>query len=104
MVWLDYSSQMTTNPIGDKLTTSLTAAGTTWEIWYGATGSWHTVSYRRSPGTSPVTDFDLLPFLKDAVTHGTGSASWNLLSVEAGFELFDATAGGSIDSYTCSIN
>ncbi|HSU41657.1 MAG TPA: hypothetical protein VLJ38_18895 [Polyangiaceae bacterium] len=104
MVWLDYSNSVTTNPIGSKLTTSFSAAGTTWEVWYGATGAWHTVSYRRSPGTAPVTDLDLLAFLKDAVTHGTGSTSWNLLSVEAGFELFDATAGGSIDSYSCSIN
>ncbi|HEX5099526.1 MAG TPA: hypothetical protein VFV94_08510 [Polyangiaceae bacterium] len=104
MVWLDYSSQMTTNPIGDKQTASFTGNGTTWEIWYGATGSWHTVTYRRSPGTAPVTDLDLLAFLKDAVTRGTGSASWNLLSVQAGFELFDATSGGSIDSYTCTIN
>ena len=37
-------------------------------------------------------------------THGTGSTSWDLLSVEAGFELFDATSGGSVDSYSCSIN
>jgi hypothetical protein len=95
---------MTTNPIGDKLTTSLTAAGTTWEIWYGPTGSWHTVTYRRSPGTAPVTDLDLLAFLKDAVTHGTGTTAWNLLSVQAGFELFDATSGGSSDSYSCTIN
>jgi hypothetical protein len=104
MVWLDYSNMMTTNPIGSKLTTSFTAAGTTWEVWYGSTGSWHTVSYRRTPGTTPVQDFDLLQFLKDAVTHGTGSTSWDLLSVEAGFELFDATSGGSVDSYSCSIN
>jgi hypothetical protein len=104
MVWLDYSSAMTTNPIGSKLTTSFTAAGTTWEVWYGATGAWHTVSYRRSPGTAPATDLDLLAFLKDAVTHGTGSASWDLLGVEAGFELFDATSGGSVDSYSCTIN
>ncbi len=103
MVWLDYSNQVTTNPIGDKVGT-FSAAGTTWEVWYGATGSWHTVSYRRTPGTAPVTDFDLLTFLKDGVTHGTGSASWDLLSVEAGFELFDATSGGSSDSYSCSIN
>jgi Glycosyl hydrolase family 12 len=104
MVWLDYSNAVTTNPIGSKLTTSLTAAGTTWEIWYGSTGAWHTVSYRRSPGSGAVTDLDLLAFLKDAVTHGTGSTSWDLLSVEAGFELFDATSGGSMDSYSCTIN
>jgi hypothetical protein len=103
MVWLDYSNAMTTNPIGSMVGT-FSAAGTSWEVWYGSTGSWHTVSYRRSPGTTPVMDFDLLTFLKDAVTHGTGSLSWDLLSVEAGFELFDATSGGAIQSYSCSIN
>lgn len=103
MVWLDYSNMVTTNPIGSQVGT-FSGGGTTWEVWYGATGSWHTVSYRRTPGTAPVTDFDLLQFLKDAVTHGTGSTSWDLLSVEAGFELFDATSGGSVDSYSCSIN
>jgi hypothetical protein len=104
MVWLDYSNAMTTNPIGTNQNKSFSAAGTTWETWYGSTGNWHTVTYRRSPGTSPVTDLDLLAFLKDAVTHGTGSTSWDLLSVEAGFEEFDVTSGGSIDSYSCSIN
>ena len=103
MVWLDYSNMMTTNPIGDKVGT-FSAAGTSWEVWYGATGSWHTVSYRRTPGTAPVSSFDLLTFLKDAVTHGTGSTSWDLLSVEAGFELFDATSGGASTAYSCSIN
>ncbi len=104
MVWLDYSNAMTTNPIGTNQNKAFSAAGTTWETWYGSTGNWHTVTYRRSPGTSPVTDLDLLTFLKDAVTHGTGSTSWDLLSVEAGFEEFDVTSGGSIDSYSCSIN
>jgi len=104
MVWLDYSTASTTNPIGDKLTSSVMVAGTSWEIWYGATGSWHTVTYRRTPGTGPVTNLDLLTFLKDAVTRGTGATSWNLLSVQAGFELFNATSGGSIDSYSATIN
>lgn len=103
MVWLDYSTTMTTNAIGSKVGT-FTAAGTSWEVWYGPTGSWHTVSYRRSPGTAPVSNFDLAPFLKDAVTRGTGAASWTLLSVEAGFELFDAKTGGSIDSYSLTVN
>ncbi len=103
MVWLDYSTATTTNPIGEKVAT-FSAAGTTWEVWYGPTESWHTVTYRRSPGTAPVMNFDLLPFLKDAVTRGTGAASWNLLSVQAGFELFNATSGGSIDSYSLTIN
>ncbi|HEY3257013.1 MAG TPA: hypothetical protein VGJ91_23815 [Polyangiaceae bacterium] len=103
MVWLDYSTTMTTNAIGSKVGT-FTAGGTSWEVWYGATGSWHTVSYRRSPGTAPVSNFDLTPFLKDAVTRGTGATSWNLLGVEAGFELFNATSGGSIDSYSLTIN
>jgi hypothetical protein len=103
MVWLDYSTTVTTNAIGTKVGT-FSAAGTSWEVWYGATGSWHTVSYRRSPGTAPVSNFDLAPFLKDAVTRGTGTTSWNLLGVEAGFELFNATSGGSMDSYSLTIN
>ncbi|MEI9936585.1 MAG: hypothetical protein WDO69_05105 [Pseudomonadota bacterium] len=103
MVWLDYSTTVTTNAIGSMVGT-FTAGGTSWEVWYGATGSWHTVSYRRSPGTAPVSNFDLAPFLKDAVTRGTGAASWSLLGVEAGFELFNATSGGSIDSYSLTIN
>jgi len=103
MVWLDYSMTMTTNAIGTKVGT-FSAAGTSWEVWYGATGSWHTVSYRRTPDSAAVTNFDLTPFLKDAVTHGTGTTAWNLLGVEAGFELFNAKTGGSIDSYSLTIN
>jgi hypothetical protein len=104
MVWLDYSTGMTTNPIGTSVGTFPGPGNTTWDVWYGATGSWHTVSYRRSPGTAPVSNFDLAPFLKDAVTRGTGTTSWNLLGVEAGFELFNATSGGSMDSYSLTIN
>ena len=101
-VWLDYSTSTTTNPIGAQMST-VTLAGTSWQVWYGSTGAWHTVSYVRSPNTAAVSDFDLLPFLQDAVTRGTGSTNWDLLSVEAGFELFNATKGGSIDSYSVTI-
>lgn len=103
MVWLDYSTATTTNPIGSKVGT-FSAANTSWEVWYGPTGSWHTVSYRRTPSSAAVSNFDLAPFLKDALTHQSGSGSWNLLSVQAGFELFTATSGGSIDSYSLTIN
>jgi len=103
MVWLDYSTATTTNPIGSQVATK-TFAGTSWEVWYGATGSWHTVSYRRTPSTAAVSSFDLLQFLRDAVTRGTGTTAWYLLSVQAGFELFNATSGGSIDSYSLTIN
>ncbi len=75
MVWLDYSNATTTNPITDlnpvRATTSVTLAGTSWEVWVGKNdGGWNVVSYRRSPSTAPVTDSQ-----SRAVLEGRGDPS-----------------------------
>jgi hypothetical protein len=106
MVWLDYSLTVTTNAIGTKTGTFTAADGSMWEVWTGSNaGGWKVVSYRRTPSTAAVSNLDILQFIKDSTVGGKGaSTSMYVLGVQAGFELFDVTSGGSISNYTLSIN
>ena len=39
MVWLDYSTASTTNPIGSPVADGVNIGGNSWQVWYGTTGS-----------------------------------------------------------------
>jgi hypothetical protein len=109
MVWLGHGS---VNPIGAP-GTSVTVSGATWTV---SEGTNHTgqpvVSYLSPSNMASVTDFDLLPFFQEAATshRGTGgpnnepaiSTSTILLSVQAGFELYESGTW-TTNSYSISI-
>jgi hypothetical protein len=104
MIWLDYSLTVTTNAIGTKTGTFTASDGSVWEVWTGNnSGGWKVVSYRRTPSTAAISNFDVLQFIKDSTTKGASNSMY-VLGIQAGFELFDVTGGGSISNYTLSIN
>jgi hypothetical protein len=85
MIWLNDRDGAT--PIGSNVG-SIDLAGAQWEVWYGQNNGWNTVTYRRRPVTSSVTDFDLMPFFEDSVTRGYAQSSDYLLGIQAGFEIW----------------
>jgi hypothetical protein len=109
MVWLGHGS---VNPIGAP-GTAVTVSGATWTV---SSGTNHTgqpvVSYLSSSNMTSVTNFDLLPFFQEAAAshRGTGgpngepaiSTSTILLSVQAGFELYESGTW-TTNSYSISI-
>jgi Glycosyl hydrolase family 12 len=92
MVWLGHNG---VNPIGGQ-NTAVTVTGATTGSWTVSTGTNGTgqpvVSYVATSNLTSVTGFDLLPFFKEAANSGRAglSSGSNLLSVQAGFELYQA--------------
>jgi hypothetical protein len=93
MVWLGHGSG--TSPIGGINGNARAVTGAP-GMWNVATGTNPTgqpvVSYVATSSMTSVTSFPLSAFFKDAVSNNLGqlSASSNLLSVQAGFELYNA--------------
>lgn len=102
MIWLN---ERETTPIGSQ-DGSIDLAGTTWEVWHGQNGGgWYTVSYVRVTNTTQA-EFDVMEFINHSVQQGYGgvSASSYLLSIQAGFEIWEASQNFSVDSFSATIN
>ncbi|MGD0680016.1 MAG: hypothetical protein ABSC94_31925 [Polyangiaceae bacterium] len=103
MVWLGHSN---VNPIGGQNTAvTVTGATGTWTVSNGTNSTGQpVVSYVSSSNMTSVTDFDLLPFFKEAASSGRGglSSADDLLSVQAGFELYNSGTW-TTNSYSISV-
>ncbi|HEY4011698.1 MAG TPA: hypothetical protein VGM06_00050 [Polyangiaceae bacterium] len=90
MVWVDKS---TVNPLGSP-GPSVTIGGASYTIYTGTNGTGQPViSYLSGTANATsmnVTNFDLKPFFADAATRGTITSSDIVLSVQAGFEVYQS--------------
>jgi hypothetical protein len=99
MIWLNKMG--TIQPAGSKVAT-VSIAGASWDVWYTPM-SWKYIAYvRASPTTSM--SFDLNAFIHDSVNRGYMSESWWLISVEAGFELWQNGTGLQSTSFSVTIS
>jgi hypothetical protein len=98
MIWLD--SQGGVQPAGSIVASDVAIAGATWNVWQ-AQMSWNYIAYQRTSPVSSV-DFDLQEFIADATSRGAVQPSWYLVTVEAGFELWQAGAGLGTSSFSFS--
>lgn len=108
MIWVDYRGPQ---PIGARPGGNPTFdyKGDSYEVWTGSVtnsdGSWNVISYRRAPGQSTTVDLDLKAFLDHAVTvMNFFPAESNLLSVQAGFEIFNAEGGATATTARYSVS
>lgn len=99
MIWLNFGG--TPQPIGSR-SGSVTLAGATWEVWLSngnENGSSRTISYRRTPSATSITNFDALAFVNDAIARGVAQRAWYITSVQAGFEIWNGGAGLKINQF-----
>jgi hypothetical protein len=105
MVWLGHN---TANPIGYPgtavtITASGAPAGATWTVSTGTNGTGQpVVSYLINSNVASVTNLSLLPFFNDAATNRGIPAGAYLLSVQAGFELYN-TGTWTTSSYNITL-
>jgi Glycosyl hydrolase family 12 len=102
MIWLDHSPGA--SPTGHQVASKMSIAGLTWNVWYGLGGNGPCVSYVLSPASSSVKDLDLGRLAADAVARGHLSASWYLIDVEAGFEMWSGGAGLESTAFSVSVS
>ncbi|MBN1608132.1 MAG: hypothetical protein JW940_15980 [Polyangiaceae bacterium] len=106
MIWVGNSGGV--QPFGSQ-SGNASLAGGSWEIWTGNVSSdgntWKYVAYKRTSNLGSFEDLDILPLLKDAVSKGHLDGSWNILGIEAGFEIWSGgCTGAETKYYTVMVN
>ena len=96
MVWLNHQGPI--QPFGSDVG-SATIDGVSYNVWYGMQ-SWATISYVMTSPVTSVNNLNLGDLAKDAVSRGYMPASCYLISVEAGFELWQGGQGLATDSFS----
>lgn len=89
MVWFHKVGPV--QPVGSPVG-SATVAGRQWEVWSGNNGSNDVLSFV-APSAIGSWNFDVMDFVRQAVSRGLAQNSWYLTSVQAGFEPWQNGAG-----------
>ena len=100
MIWLKHTDGIP--PAGSKVA-STKIGGATYDVWSHRRNSWNYVAYVRSVPTGSVHDFDLKAFIQDAVERNYIHNDWYLISVEAGFELWQGGTGLATNAFSVRI-
>jgi len=87
MVWIGNTGK---NPFGNMANPGTPVSGRTPYVGTNGTGEQVVSYWVASPGTTSVSNFDLLSYFKDAASHGYAGLSNNsvLLGIQAGFEVY----------------
>jgi cellulase/cellobiase CelA1 len=102
MIWLNHNGPV--QPFGSEVASDVSIGGASYNVWEGSQGSFDTVSYTMTTGTTSVSGLDLAPLVQNAVSRGYTSTSWYLIDIEAGFELWQGGAGLATNSFSVEIN
>ena len=102
MIWLNDNGGV--EPAGSVVATNVTLGGHTYNIWEDQMSTWKDVSYVMTSGTTSVSDLDVGILAADSVSRGYMTDSDYLIDLEAGFELWQGSAGLATDSYSVDIN
>jgi cellulose 1,4-beta-cellobiosidase len=100
MIWLNHNGSV--QPAGSVVASDVSIGGNTYNVWYSGTAPGGTVSYVLANPATSVSNLDLGPLAADAVARGYMPASWYLIDVEAGFEIWQGGQGLTADSFSLS--
>jgi hypothetical protein len=101
MIWLNNRGDM--QPAGRRIASRVRIGGAAYDVWFDHSRSWNYIAYVRSAATASVSNFDLKAFIKDAVERGYIQTAWYLISVEAGFELWQGGTGLASNSFSVTV-
>ncbi|MER6282339.1 GH12 family glycosyl hydrolase domain-containing protein [Streptomyces sviceus] len=100
MIWFNRvgSVQPVGSPVG-----SATVGGRTWQVWSGNNGTNDVLSFV-APSAIDSWNFDVMDFVRQAVSRGLAQDSWYLTSIQAGFEPWQNGAGLAVNSFSSTVN
>ncbi|MEU0413424.1 cellulose binding domain-containing protein [Streptomyces griseorubiginosus] len=100
MIWFNRvgSVQPVGSPVG-----SASVAGRQWQVWSGNNGSNDVLSFV-APSAIDSWNFDVMDFVRQAVSRGLAQDNWYLTSIQAGFEPWQNGAGLAVNSFSSSVN
>ena len=104
MIWLNHTGSI--QPVGSNTGTTFSAAGHSWTVWSGNNGANNVVSYQANPAGVTSLSFDVMAFIRDAMTRGSGfgTNSWYLTSIQMGFEPWVGGVGLAVNSFSATVN
>ena len=104
MIWLNHTGSI--QPVGSNTGTTFSAAGHSWTVWSGNNGANNVVSYQANPAGVTSLSFDVMAFVRDAMTRGSGfgTTSWYLTSIQMGFEPWVGGVGLAVNSFSATVN
>jgi hypothetical protein len=89
-------------PVGQNVGSGVSIGGNTWTVWYGSNGR-PVVSYVANGDLKAATP-DLKPFIADAVTRGYIQNSWYLITIFAGFEIWNSGTNYQMKGFSAAVN
>jgi len=102
MVWLNHHGGV--EPAGNEVASDVQVGGYDYDVWYSSNaGNGPCVTYVMTTARTAVSGLDLGPLFYDAGQRGYLSASWYLIAVEAGFEIWNGGAGLAVNSFSVAL-
>jgi cellulose 1,4-beta-cellobiosidase len=102
MIWLNHHGPK--HPYGSEVASNVSIGGRSYNVWFGArTGSYGTVTYTMTSRARSVSNLDLRPLAANAVSRGYLSRSWYLITVQAGFEVWQGGTGLATKSFSVNV-
>jgi hypothetical protein len=101
MIWLNHTSGI--QPAGSVVASNVSIGGHTYNIWEDRMSSWNDVSYEMTSPATSVSNLDIDLLAADSVSRGYMTDSDYLISVEAGFELWQSGVGLATNSYSVNV-
>lgn len=100
MIWFNRAGGV--QPVGSQVGTA-SVAGRSWQVWSGNNGSNDVLSFV-APSAIDSWNFDVMDFVRQAVSRGLAQDSWYLTSIQAGFEPWTNGAGLAVTSFSSTVN
>lgn len=98
MIWLSHLGGV--QPGGAKTGTTV-IGGVAYDVW--SSGSGNVISYVAVTTVTSVMNLDMQPFIADLVHRGILPASWYLVAVECGFEIWQGGTGLAVSNFSVII-
>ncbi|KXN81679.1 putative xyloglucan-specific endo-beta-1,4-glucanase A [Leucoagaricus sp. SymC.cos] len=102
MIWL--SGKGGIQPVGGQVTSGISLAGHTWNLWRGPNSNWQVLSFVSASGDITNFNADLKEFFNYLVANQGVASTQYVQSIQAGTEPFTGSANLVIDSYSVTIN
>ncbi|WP_053849448.1 cellulose binding domain-containing protein [Streptomyces sp. NRRL B-24085] len=100
MIWFNKVGSV--QPVG-SLVGNATVGGRNWQVWSGNNGSNDVLSFV-APSAMASWNFDVMDFVRQAVSRGLAQNNWYLTSIQAGFEPWQNGAGLAVTSFSSTVN
>lgn len=101
MIWLAYKGNI--QPVGELVTRGVILEGAAWDVWAGWNGKNNVITYVRTNHTESVADLNIKSFIDDGTAKGYIQSDWYLVSLGAGFEIWQGGAGLASNAFSFEV-